>query len=163
VLRTCALLQRHTGGLLGGEHSTRAAKLLLLLLLLLLLHAHAIPRGPPTNCPPPPHRAACRHLRTSSDSEVLLNVLADEVHRAHQRCLQTTGCDPSSNKTEFLFEAGQTAMRMLKVRARVGRGARGPVGAGDQRWRGHHLWGALGQLDGALVGLPCRRCLPLSM
>lgn len=40
----------------------------------------------------------CRHLRTDSDSEVLLNVLADEVHRAHQRCLQTTGCDPNKNK-----------------------------------------------------------------
>jgi len=55
-----------------------------------------------------------RHLRTDSDSEVLLNVLADEVHRAHQRCLQTTGCDPNRNKTEFLFEAGATAMRLLK-------------------------------------------------
>ncbi|KAF5836288.1 phosphoribosyltransferase-like protein [Dunaliella salina] len=55
-----------------------------------------------------------RHLRTSSDSEVLLNVLADEVHRAHQRCLQTTGCDPNSMKTEFMFEAGQTAMKLLK-------------------------------------------------
>ena len=39
-----------------------------------------------------------RHLRTDSDSEVLLNVLADEVHRAHQRCLQTTGCDPNKMK-----------------------------------------------------------------
>jgi hypothetical protein len=57
----------------------------------------------------------CRHLRTSSDSEVLLNVLADEVHRAHQRCLQTTGCNPNEMKTEFMFEAGQTAMKLLKV------------------------------------------------
>lgn len=56
-------------------------------------------------------------MRTSSDSEVLLNILADEVHRAHQRCLQTTGCDPSGHKMEFLFEAGATAMKMLKVRA----------------------------------------------
>lgn len=55
-----------------------------------------------------------RHLRTDSDSEVLLNILADEVHRAHQRCLQTTGCNPNQNKTEFLFEAGATAMRLLK-------------------------------------------------
>lgn len=29
-------------------------------------------------------------MRTDSDSEVLLNVLADEVHRAHQRCLQVS-------------------------------------------------------------------------
>jgi amidophosphoribosyltransferase len=46
---------------------------------------------------------------------VLLNVLADEVHRAHQRCLQTTGCDPNRNKMEFLFEAGATAMKLLQV------------------------------------------------
>jgi amidophosphoribosyltransferase len=39
-----------------------------------------------------------RYLDTSSDSELLLNVLADEIHRAHQRCLQTLGCDPASKK-----------------------------------------------------------------
>ncbi|KAG2491227.1 hypothetical protein HYH03_010435 [Edaphochlamys debaryana] len=55
-----------------------------------------------------------RHLRTDSDSEVLLNILADEVHRAHQRCLQTTGCDPNKNKVNFLFEAGEMTMRLLK-------------------------------------------------
>ncbi|GIL45400.1 hypothetical protein Vafri_2653 [Volvox africanus] len=55
-----------------------------------------------------------RHLRTDSDSEVLLNILADEVHRAHQRCLQTTGCDPNKNKINFLFEAGEMTMRLLK-------------------------------------------------
>ncbi|KAG2423720.1 hypothetical protein HXX76_015110 [Chlamydomonas incerta] len=55
-----------------------------------------------------------RHLRTESDSEVLLNILADEVHRAHQRCLQTTGCDPNKNKINFLFEAGEMTMRLLK-------------------------------------------------
>ncbi|KXZ51400.1 hypothetical protein GPECTOR_12g362 [Gonium pectorale] len=55
-----------------------------------------------------------RHLRTDSDSEVLLNILADEVHRAHQRCLQTTGCDPNQNKVNFLFEAGEMTMRLLK-------------------------------------------------
>lgn len=55
-----------------------------------------------------------RHLRTDSDSEVLLNILADEVHRAHQRCLQTTGCDPNKNKINFLFEAGEMTMKLLK-------------------------------------------------
>lgn len=55
-----------------------------------------------------------RHLRTDSDSEVLLNVLADEVHRAHQRCLQTTMCDPNKKKIDFLFEAGESTMKLLK-------------------------------------------------
>ncbi|KAG1656531.1 hypothetical protein FOA52_005557 [Chlamydomonas sp. UWO 241] len=55
-----------------------------------------------------------RYLRTSSDSEVLLNVLADEIHRAHQRCLQTTGCDANSRKIDFLFEAGAAAMQQLQ-------------------------------------------------
>ena len=27
-----------------------------------------------------------RHLRTESDSEVLLNIFADEIHRAHKVC-----------------------------------------------------------------------------
>jgi len=55
-----------------------------------------------------------RHLRTSSDSEVLLNVLADEIHRAHQRCLNDTSCDPNRKKMEMVFEAGENTMALLQ-------------------------------------------------
>ena len=48
-----------------------------------------------------------RFLRTESDSEVLLNVLADEVHRAHKR-------KPKSKNSELLFEGARGAMRKLK-------------------------------------------------
>jgi len=55
-----------------------------------------------------------RHMRTESDSEVLLNVLADEVHRAHQKCLNEDTCDPNLNKTEFLFQACAEVMKQVK-------------------------------------------------
>lgn len=55
-----------------------------------------------------------RHLRTNSDSEVLLNVLADEIHRAHQRCLQDVSCDPNRKKMEMLFEAAESTMKLLR-------------------------------------------------
>ncbi|KAG1678811.1 hypothetical protein FOA52_012851 [Chlamydomonas sp. UWO 241] len=47
-----------------------------------------------------------RHLFTNSDTEVLLNVLADELHRARMRGYNTTGCDVNSKASqyEFLFE-----------------------------------------------------------
>jgi len=55
-----------------------------------------------------------RHMRTDSDSEVLLNVLADEIHRAHQRCLSTTGCSPNARKKELVLEAGKSTMELLE-------------------------------------------------
>lgn len=55
-----------------------------------------------------------RHLRTSSDSEVLLNVLADEIHRAHQRCLLDNSCDPNRKKMDLVFEAGEQTMGLLQ-------------------------------------------------
>lgn len=56
-----------------------------------------------------------RHLKTSSDSEVLLNIFADEIHRAHQKFVSSPGAgDPNDYKTEFVLEAGQKMMETLQ-------------------------------------------------
>ena len=47
--------------------------------------------------------------------QVLLNVLADEIHRAHQRCMQEgVQCNPTDRKMELVFEAGTSTMKLLK-------------------------------------------------
>lgn len=45
---------------------------------------------------------------------MLLNVLADGIHRAHQRCLGESSCDPNLVKSDLVFEAGAEAMRLLQ-------------------------------------------------
>lgn len=48
-----------------------------------------------------------RFLRTESDSEVLLNVLADEIHRTHRK-------KPNAKNNDLLFEGASGAMKKLK-------------------------------------------------
>lgn len=63
-----------------------------------------------------------RHLRTESDSEVLLNVWADAVHRAQKECLERLECrtslsDPFSAKAtvrELVLDAGVDLMQQLQ-------------------------------------------------
>lgn len=68
-----------------------------------------------------------RHLRTESDSEVLLNIFADEIHRAHKARMAATEqasrdgtltCGtqerPSSKERELVFEAVTATMKQLK-------------------------------------------------
>jgi amidophosphoribosyltransferase len=45
---------------------------------------------------------------------VLLNVLADEIHRAHQRCLLDGSCDPHKEVQRLVFEAGAATMGVLQ-------------------------------------------------
>jgi len=57
-----------------------------------------------------------RHLRTSSDSEVLLNVLADAIHRQHQKCVLNDCCDPETNIQRLVIDAVRECMSVLKGR-----------------------------------------------
>ena len=45
---------------------------------------------------------------------MLLNILADEIHRAHQRCLQEESCDPHQKIADLVFEAGVNTMKLLR-------------------------------------------------
>jgi amidophosphoribosyltransferase len=41
-------------------------------------------------------------------------VFADEIHRAHQRCMSAPSCDPSLKKLDFVLEAGEATMKLLR-------------------------------------------------
>lgn len=45
---------------------------------------------------------------------MLLNVLADEIHRAHQKCIIDASCDPNTRKLDFVLEAGASTMQLLQ-------------------------------------------------
>ena len=45
---------------------------------------------------------------------MLLNILADEIHRAHQRCMREESCDVNQKKMDFVFEAGAQCMSMMQ-------------------------------------------------
>eukprot|EP01026_Neomeris_dumetosa_P007452 TRINITY_DN1229_c0_g1_i13.p1 TRINITY_DN1229_c0_g1~~TRINITY_DN1229_c0_g1_i13.p1 ORF type:complete len:593 (-),score=81.38 TRINITY_DN1229_c0_g1_i13:67-1845(-) len=61
-----------------------------------------------------------RMLRTRSDSEVLLNIFADEIHRAHaansshQTCASSQNQPSFDSKLKLVLEAGNAVMRVLK-------------------------------------------------
>jgi hypothetical protein len=64
--------------------------------------------------PPPKFRGTPAQCARPVALQVLLNILADEIHRAHQRCQNDACCDPNTKKTDFVFEAGESTMRMLQ-------------------------------------------------
>jgi len=45
---------------------------------------------------------------------VLLNVFADEIHRAHQRCSLEAECNPHRDIQKLVLEAGESLMRLLQ-------------------------------------------------
>ena len=45
---------------------------------------------------------------------MLLNVFADEIHRAHQRCSLEADCDPHRDMQKLVLEAGGSLMSLLQ-------------------------------------------------
>ena len=56
----------------------------------------------------------CKPLSGRAAAQVLLNVFADEIHRAHQRCSQEASCDPHRDIQVLVLEAGENLMRLLQ-------------------------------------------------
>ena len=80
-------------------------------------------QGPETSAPPlaTGREDLLRLIRPQSGlnsdklgPQVLLNILADEIHRAHQRCMREESCDVEAQKMDFVFEAGAAAMRLMQ-------------------------------------------------
>ena len=46
--------------------------------------------------------------------QVLLNVFADEIHRAHQRCSLEAECDPHRDIRKLVLDAGERLMSLLQ-------------------------------------------------
>ena len=46
--------------------------------------------------------------------QVLLNIFADEIHRAHQKCMNDEFCDPNQKIVDLIFEAATASMQLLK-------------------------------------------------
>ena len=46
--------------------------------------------------------------------QVLLNVFADEIHRAHQRCSLEAECDPHRDIQRLVLDAGERLMALLQ-------------------------------------------------
>ena len=59
-------------------------------------------------------RPTCRPEPPFVPMQVLLNVLADEIHRAHQRCTTAEGCDPNLCKMDLVLQAGAASMQLLQ-------------------------------------------------
>lgn len=56
----------------------------------------------------------CKALSGRAAAQVLLNVFADEIHRAHQRCSREASCDPHRDIQKLVLEAGESLMRLLQ-------------------------------------------------
>ena len=57
---------------------------------------------------------ASKHSHSDLPVQVLLNVFADEIHRAHQRCSLEAECDPHRDIRKLVLDAGERLMSLLQ-------------------------------------------------